>query len=203
MSEFWSSQSVQYFTILISFAPLLLALRAWKKYEVTRGLSGERLRTFRKLCFETIAQYLLAFGVPILLAVIQTVAGNQDMSSNLANAYLTAAALAGAASLWNIYKAWRDTRHASKQPSNKARTAKLGDVKQKNLSSFTPALSSIVIGTIGLIAYNLNTSPPSWSWFAAFLLTGYAAYGVVWSHSVATVAAEYESDPKLGRKTLR
>lgn len=203
MNEFWSNAGLQYVTILISFVPLLVALRAWRRYEASRVLSDQSRSKFRKLCGEALAQYVIALGAPVLYAVIQTLAGNQDLTSNLANAYLTAVALTGLASLWNVYKVSRDTRAAAGQPCNNARMTKLRDVEKTNLSGYTAALVSFLGGTIGLIAYNLLLSPPLWSWFVAFLLTVMAAYGLLWSTAVATVADAYESNPALGRKTRR
>jgi hypothetical protein len=200
MDQFWTNRFVQYTTIAMSFLPLLVAVRAWRKYEGSRTLSPELLRTFRKQCSETLAQYMLALGLPILYVLFQTWAAGQDLASNLTNGYLTAAALAGAASLWNVRKAHRDTKSAALHPSNKARASRLRDVEERNLGSYSPALISLLIGTIGLIAYNQIPSPPPWFWFAAFLLTSLAAYSLAWSNSTASVAAAYDGNPKMGRK---
>ena len=189
---------VQYVTVALTFLPVILALSAWKKYEEKHNLTGERLQVFKKQCHEALAQYLTALGFPIGYAVLQTIAGNQQLATNLTNGYLAAVALAGLASLWNVYKAHRDTQAALKQ-RNVSRQMRLENVKDTNLYAYTLALVSVILGTIGIYVYNKLPAPPPSAWFIAFLLTAAAAKGLLWSTAAATVAAAYESNPKMGK----
>lgn len=200
---FWNSRILQYLTIFLSIVPIVLASLMWKKHQVALSLSGEALRTFKKQCKETIAQYFCALIAPIIFTVIQTLVANQELTANLTNGYFTSIALSGGVSLWNIYKASKDIGDASRHPGNKARMQALKNVEERNQAIYYSALLSFLIGTFGLIAYNLVPSPPIWSWFAAFLLTYVPAYSLVWSNSVTTVAAKYEEKPSLGRKKSR
>lgn len=200
MNDFWQSASVQYITVGMLFAPPAFALAAWSRVDRACAIPRSATRRVRKLRQEILFQYFVAILAPILYQLFQTWASNQDLAVSLTNAYLTAVALAGMVSLWNVYKANRDGRDAKSKPGNRNRENGLSDVRQRNLGAYSRALVSLLAGTIGFAAYNLVVRPPTWSWFAAFLLTGTAATSLVWSITVSAVAEAYVCNPKLGRK---
>lgn len=200
---FWNSVIVQYVTIAVSFLPLFLARRCWKDFQNRRSFTDTQLRDFKKLCSEAVVLYLLAFGFPIAFVLVQTISGSQQLTSNLANGYISSVGLAGLASFWNVYKGFRDTKVAKKQPSNVPRLMRLANVEMTNLRAYTFALLSVIGSLVGLILYNGLQEPPAYAWFVAYLASAIATVGLTWSAAVSTVAAAYEANPKLGRTSQR
>lgn len=200
--SFWASHALQLLTLTMVVA-FLFATPILQRKKLALIPSGLKLRYLR-LCNDVLVQVMVNTIIPLVLSLAAVGLGPLGLSEGIATSFLGICVASGASTLWNVRKAHIASEMAKRASEQGSRVTRLNDVYQKNLSAFTAALLSLILGVAGLLASYINFSVlPDWFWFVCFLLSSLAIYSTGWSISVQTVAEAYESNPALGAISIK
>jgi len=198
MNEFLSMQWVQLTTLILSISVFIiipLSLRAQQQQ-----LSGEMLKTYKKVSKDIYVQTLLIILIPVILVLYSSLT-QQNITKQIINTYLVISLTVGTSVLWLVYKNYDSEKNALFSSPKGFRKTRLSDIYKRNISSFTSALLATLIGGLSLIIVNGNfIEIPSWFWFACFLFTAFPIHALVWGIAIQSGVLNYDKNSKHGVK---
>lgn len=126
------------------------------------------------------------------------------LDEGISNAYFSASLATGAFALWNIRKSHHACELALNESSKGLRPARVADIYNQNLRASTFGLISVVVGMAGLAATQIAYDHiPRWTWFAAFMLSGFAINALGSSISIQFASDLYKNNPKHAEKIIK